>query len=265
MNGLQNINIELTSRCNKNCWMCGRRKQENDWPELCDWGDMPIDLVKKISVQVPKGVFIQFHNNGEPLLYPDLGKAIRYFEGNYMGLDTNAKLLMKKHDEIKSLTSVTISIIPDDPEGDEQLGIAEEYLTLKKRPSVVFRMLGEIDLARKYLIKKYCEKFDRVDKCERILHRPEGSFGYEKTVTKPEIGICLEMLHKLAIDRYGNVYPCVRFDPKKKNILGNVNALPLADIWNSLMRKLWVQYHINFRRERVPLCGECSFYGVPRG
>ena len=28
------LNIELTSRCNKNCWMCGRRKVDRDYPEI---------------------------------------------------------------------------------------------------------------------------------------------------------------------------------------------------------------------------------------
>ena len=28
MNGLSTVNIELTTRCSKSCWMCGRRKVE---------------------------------------------------------------------------------------------------------------------------------------------------------------------------------------------------------------------------------------------
>ena len=32
LNGLGNINIELTSRCDKSCWMCGRRKVEKGFP-----------------------------------------------------------------------------------------------------------------------------------------------------------------------------------------------------------------------------------------
>lgn len=41
LNGLGTINIELTSRCNKNCWMCGRRKVDREYPELAlNYGDM---------------------------------------------------------------------------------------------------------------------------------------------------------------------------------------------------------------------------------
>jgi radical SAM protein with 4Fe4S-binding SPASM domain len=272
LNGLKSVNIELTSRCNKGdgtpgsgCFMCGRRKQENDWPELCDWGDMEFDLLTKIRPQIPKGVFIQWHNNGEPLLYPHLGDAFRLFAGYYMGLDTNGKLLLERSEELKMLSSVTISVIPDDPEMGEQLKIAERYLCLDKRPLVVFRLLGEINSSRKYLIKQWTEKYDKVDYCKRTLHRPEGSFGYTKPVTKPEHGICEEMLHKLAIDRYGNVYPCVRFDPEKKNLLGNVNDCSLLEIWESIQRGVWISHHINHERDKVPLCSKCDFYGVPIG
>lgn len=265
MNGLKSINVELTSRCNKNCWMCGRRKQENDWPELCDWGDMPFKMVEKIHRQIPRGVFIQWHNNGEPLLYDRLEDVFRLFSGHYMGLDTNGKLLLERRSELKLLSSVTISVIPDDPEGEEQLEIAEQYILTDDRPLVVFRMLGEINTAKKYIIRNWSEKYDKVKVCTRILHKPEGSFGYEKPVTIPEHGICDEMLHKLSIDRYGNIYPCVRFDPEKKNLLGNIKETSLSEVWNSTQRKVWIKSHINNQRERVPLCATCAFYGVPRG
>ena len=47
LNGLGTINIELTSRCNKNCWMCGRRKVDREL--ALNYGDMDFDLVKHIA------------------------------------------------------------------------------------------------------------------------------------------------------------------------------------------------------------------------
>jgi 2-iminoacetate synthase ThiH len=41
LNGLFNINVELTDRCNKTCWICGRRKRERENPDLkLYYGDM---------------------------------------------------------------------------------------------------------------------------------------------------------------------------------------------------------------------------------
>ena len=78
--GLANVNVELTSRCNKNCWMCGRRKVERDYPELAlKYGDMDFRLVRKIARQLPPNVVVQLHNNGEALLYPRFGDAVKLF------------------------------------------------------------------------------------------------------------------------------------------------------------------------------------------
>lgn len=80
LDGLCNVNVELTSRCNKNCWMCGRRKVERDYPELTlEYGDMDFALAEKISRQLPPNVVVQLHNNGEALLYPRFGDAVRRF------------------------------------------------------------------------------------------------------------------------------------------------------------------------------------------
>ena len=51
--GLCNVNVELTSRCNKDCWMCGRRKIDKDYPEIAmNYGDMDFDLVRTINAQI---------------------------------------------------------------------------------------------------------------------------------------------------------------------------------------------------------------------
>ena len=246
--------------------MCGRRKIEKQYPELADWGDMPLDMVYKIAKQIPRGVFIQLHNSGEPLMYPHLEDAFRVLLKHYKGLNTNGKLLMEKEYAIRThLDTITVSVIPDDPDGLDQLEIVERFLEFNIRPVVVFRMLGDIDPYRTAIIKDMAEDFHKAVICHRILHAPEGSHDYEKPVTIPEIGVCLEMLHKLAIDRFGNVYPCVRFDPEKKNLLGNVNDHSLDSIWNGPVRRKWVRDHIEGLRDEVPLCQSCHFWGVPRG
>ena len=78
MIGLGYVNIELTSICNKNCWMCGRRKIDKDFPEIAmNYGHMDFEIVKDIAFQLPKGIVVQFHNNGEPFVYPRLRDALK--------------------------------------------------------------------------------------------------------------------------------------------------------------------------------------------
>lgn len=241
--------------------MCGRRKIEKEYPDLADWGDMPLETVIKIADQVRPGTFVQFHWNGEPLLYPHINIVLQYFRHCYTGLDTNGKLLLDW--TLYNLDTITISVIPDDPEGEEQLAIAEQFLHRKganKPKIVVFRLLGEPKTAKKW--QKLAEKYNAII-AKRVLHDPMGSFNYEKPVTIPEAGVCLEVLHKLAIDRYGDVYPCVRFNPHKYNLLGNVNDMELWRCWEGMKRAEILNNHITGNRDLLTLCGQCDFWGIP--
>ena len=112
LNGLGTINIELTSRCNKNCWMCGRRKVDREYPELAlNYGDMDFDLVKHIAGQIPAGIVVQFHRDGDALMYPRFGEAVSLFPNNIRNIVTNGKLLVEKADEIiGNLETLSVSI-----------------------------------------------------------------------------------------------------------------------------------------------------------
>lgn len=260
-NGLYCVHLELTSRCNKNCWMCGRRKIDREYPEIAmNYGDMDFELVKSISEQLPEGIVVQFHNNGEPLLYPRFGDAVRLFKNQIKCVDTNAKLIVEKADEIiDNLDTITISVIENDPEGDEQYELVKKFLEIKgeRKPSVIFRCLGNVDLERWKTLKGII--------ATRVLHHPLGSFKYQKRPTIPEIGICLEILNHMAISRTGEVSICVRFDPKRLGVIGDATKSPLVDIWNSEKRREWIRCHVEGRRDKVPLCSYCDFWGVPTG
>ena len=258
---LTTVNIELTSRCNKNCWMCGRRKVDRDYPNIAmTYGDMEFDLVKEIAGQLPGGIVVQFHNNGEPLLYPQFGDAIRLFDRQIKCMDTNGKLVLDRSDEIiGSLDTLTISTFEDDEEADEQYRLIREFLSVKgnRKPNVIIRCLGNVDLV------KYEELGCTI--ATRVLHSPMGSFAYRKKPTVPEIGICLDLLNHMVIRRDGKVSICVRFDPHELGIVGDCMTNRLSDIWNGPTRRQWLEHHIEGRRDKVPLCSYCDFWGVPTG
>lgn len=260
-NGLTTVNIELSSRCNKSCWMCGRRKIDREYPEIAmNYGDMDFRLVEKMAKQLPEGIVVQLHNNGESLLYPRFGEAAKLFQKQIRCLDTNGKLIAKKANEIiDNLETLTISVFERDPERDEQYRLVKEFLKIRgnRKPLMIYRCLGKVDFSR-------YQKLDGII-ATRALHDPLGSFKYEKNPTKPEIGICLEILNHMCIDRFGKVSTCVRFDPLRLGVIGDANKTPLVDIWNSSKRKKWLKYHIEGKRNKVPLCSYCEFWGVPTG
>ena len=241
--------------------MCGRRKLEREHPELCDWGDMPYEMVEEVRRQTPSGIIIQFHNNGEPLLYPELGKVLNLFKDNIRCFNTNGKLLLDKSDEIiGNCETLTISVIQDDEEAYEQYRLVSSFIGRKgiRKPLVIFRLLGKVDNG---------ERWERLPGiiAKRVLHDPDGSRNYERRVTIPETGICLDLLTHLAISRKGDVSVCVRFDPEGHGILGNIKDFTLEQIWNGSRRKHFIQTHLDGHRDFLHLCSRCDYFGIPRG
>ena len=265
MNGLSTINIELTSRCNKGdgtlgsgCFMCGRRKLEREHPEMCNWGDMPIAMFQKIAKQIPSRTVVQLHNNGEPLLYPNLYDVIDALKrkGCFVSLNTNGKLLWEKREDVCWLDTLVVSVIERDPEGEEQLEVLRRYNTwYGHKPRVILRFLGDVDQS----------KYGGIEALHvsRMLHSPDGSRGYQKPVTIPEIGVCLDLLTHLAVDRYGNVSMCVRFDPEGELRIGNIADMTLHQAWDSEKRDMYIANHTRGERWLCPGCDKCEYWGVP--
>jgi len=241
--------------------MCGRRKVENDYPTLVlEYGDIDFELLKKIAKEIPPNIVVQLHSNGEALLYPRFGEAVKLFCKQITNVVTNGKLLVEKAGEIiDNLDTIAVSVIENDPEADEQYEIIEEFLRIKanRPPYTILRFNGDVD-QRRY------EKFGLAI-ATRLIHSPMGSFNYKRNPTIPEIGICLDFLHHLAINSNGEVSICVRFDPKRVGVIGDIKHQSLSDIWNSPTRMEWLKYHKQGRRDKIPLCGYCHFWGVPTG
>ena len=254
------INVELTSRCTlKSCWMCGRRERERELGDQ-DYGDMDLNLVCEIARQVPPGILIMFHNNGEPLEYRGFGPAVRMFGDCVTHITTNGKLLLKKaSDVIDNLDTLAVSIFEGDDEQDDQYEILKEFLRIKgtRKPHVIARLIGDVDDV------PYKEALG-LQVARRALHKPKGSVGYTKQPVVPEAGFCWDIFTRLSIDRHGNVSPCVRFDPKKQLVLGNIKEKSLAELWNCTKRKDMLKFHIEGRRAELDFCGKkCEYYGVP--
>jgi MoaA/NifB/PqqE/SkfB family radical SAM enzyme len=260
LQGLSNINIELTSRCNKACWMCGRRKVDRDYPELVlEYGDMDFALLQRIVPQIPPGIVVQFHRDGDALLYPQFGEAVSLFRNNVRNVVTNGKLLVAKSSEIiGNLETLSISIFENDTEAEQQLEVIKEFLVIKgsTKPYVTLRLIGEVD-------QKPYEQFG-LRFVRRVLHSPMGSFNYVKRQPAiPEIGICWDFLQHPCISCKGDLSICVRFDPEHKAVLGNLRDHSLEELWNGGKRYEWLAHHLAGNRERVPLCASCEYWGIP--
>jgi len=262
-NGLAQINVEFSSRCSKSCWHCGRRERDR-LVGATNYGDMDFDLMKMIAAQVPAGIVIATHNNGESMLHPRFGEGVALFGERdcFVYTVTNGKHLMEKfHEIVDNLDAVSVSIVEDDDasEAREQFNIIREFIAKKNggKPFVTLRFVGKITDEEKYLALG-------LPIVRRTLHQPKGSVGYRKAAVIPECGVCWDFMTRLAIDRLGNVSPCVRFDPDGELRLGNLYDMRLDECWNGRKRAVMRILHAAGRRRDIPYCGDkCEFWGVP--
>ncbi len=257
-NSLCGVHVELSSRCNKSCWMCGRRKVEKNTPGV-KYGDMDFELAEKIAKELPSDIVIQFHKDGESMLYPRLGEAIKLFNRQITSLTTNGKLLVKKADEIIGvLDTLSVSVVEKDDEVEEQYEIIKKFLEMKgdKKPFTNAKLVGKVN----------SERYEKLGLLivRRALHDPMGSFKYQKNNPAiPEIGICWALLKYIVISREGKVSICARFDPQGMGVIGDTNRQSLDEIWNNPVRKAIIELHKAGKRNEVPLCQKCEFWGVP--
>ena len=265
LNGLANVNIELTSRCNKDCWMCGRRQRDRERGDQ-EYGDMPMALVESIAKQIPGGISVQLHNNGEPLLYPGFGLVLYYFEKHITNIVTNGKLLTEIKFQlvgngiIPPLDTMSVSVFEGDPEQGEQLAILKEFLQYKgdRKPYTTARLIGKVDPAPYEALGLQIVK--------RTLHKPQGSVFYRREAVIPEVGYCWDLFTRIAIDRWGLVSVCVRYDPDGELVIGDLAEESLEDIWNGYKRKQLLEKHIAGKRNELPYCGKkCHYWGIPIG
>jgi len=241
--------------------MCGHQN-DKIFPNL-QRGFIDFALLEKIRAQLESGPILQLHRDGDPLAYPRLRDALELFSGFIISVVTHGEALVKRaEDVIDRCTTITVSVIPNDPDGDEQLDVLCEFLRLKgeRKPNVNVKIVGEMDAGRLTALVGLGVPIIR-----RSLHQPSGDFKYRQSKPPiPEVGICLDFLSHPSVDRRGRLYACNRLDVNNYGYLGDLATQTLDSLWNGEKRKTMMAHHINGRRDLAnPLCAKCEYWGLP--
>ena len=261
LSGLSQINIELTQACDRRtlCIFCGHQDPAIHFAAA--YKPMPFELLEKIAVQIPVGVVVQFHRDGEPTAYRRLKDALSLFANHITSIVTHGENLVKRADDIiGNCASLTVSMFKGDPDGQLQTDVLKEFLFMKReqRPIVNIKVVGELPIDRDVYSLG-------VPVIRRVLHNPDGNYHYaQRDPTVPEHGICLDFLSHPSVDWQGRLFVCNRLDAEDKGLLGDLKEHSLDDLWNSPKRLEWLEAHKRGRRDQAsPLCKDCLFYGVP--
>lgn len=263
LHGLTQINLELTSRCDKHtlCAFCGHQDPEI-YPTI-RFGDMRIDLVERLAAALPPGIVVQFHRDGDPLAFPLIAEVLPLFSRQIRSLVTHGERLGDPRglSIIGLCESVTVSIFRGDPDRDRQLTALKTFLDAKGEslPRVYLKVVGDMTDDE---LTPYLEL--HVPLMRRLIHVPTGNDKYAHHLpTMPEHGICLDLLHHPSISWDGRVYLCNRLDTADRGMIGSLTTHTLDELWNGPLRAAAIQHHLNGRRDLVPPCVGCTYYGVP--
>ncbi len=261
LSGLAVLNIELSSRCDKThlCPMCGHQDQAIN---PIQYGEIDYGLLETIRRQLTPGVTISFHRDGEPTAYARLRDALSLFGGFTLSLVTHGGNLSRvAEDLIGRCTTVTISVFRGDRDRIEQLAAVREFLRVKgaSAPQVQIKIVGDMSPEE---LAPYEALGVRI--IRRLIHVPISNAKYaHRTPTVPEVGICLDALHRPTIDWRGRMYLCNRLDPNESLFIGDANIRSLEEIWNGDTRMTMLDAHKRGRRDLAnPLCAKCEYWGV---
>ena len=225
---------------------------------------MDFMLFQRIITQIPYGIVVQLHRDGESTAYPALESALVALNCmNFItSIVTHGENLVKKANEIiGNCTSLTVSAFNGDPDGPMQVDILREFLLLKgdKSPMVNIKIVGFMPPERERIYASLGVPIIR-----RLLHVPDGNYKYSRRdPTVPEHGICTDFLSHPSIDWRGKLYVCNRLDTANLGLLGDLIVSTLDELWNGPKRMEWLKAHKIGRRDLAsPLCHNCKFYGI---
>lgn len=256
---ISQLNVELTSRCTKKttCFMCGHQDRKTN-PNL-QFGDMDFSLVESIERQIDAGVIVSLHRDGDSVDYPRLGDALRVFKKHPISLVTHGERLGEKAEEIiGACTTVTVSVIPNDPDRLLQIQSIAKFLALKgdKGPMVQLKCVGNVDDIDAY-------RWLRLPIIGRSLHKKQVNQNYQSEPPVPEIRVCLDMLFRPTVDWRGRVFACNRLDPNDAGLIGDLTQDTLQNVLNGPVRARMIKAHLSGHRELAnALCASCRFWGI---
>lgn len=261
LSGLSQLNIELSSRCDKEtiCGVCGHQDRKTN-PNL-KFGDMDFALLERIYQQVPSAIIISLHRDGDPLVYPKLREALYLMRDSLTSIVTHGETLAARADDIiDSCTTVTVSVIPNDKDREIQLESIRGFLAKKGalRPQVQLKFVGIIKEAEEY-------EALGIPIINRALHSKKGNWNYARVEPPvPEIRVCLDFLGRPTVDWRGRVFVCNRLDTSDAGLIGDLNTQSLDEIWNGPKRMAMLKAHMAGRRDLAnKLCASCEYWGIP--
>ncbi|MBL7196734.1 MAG: SPASM domain-containing protein [Candidatus Omnitrophica bacterium] len=267
------IDIEVSSKCQLQCPMCGQRRMDSEMK-----GDMDFALYKKIIDEcTTRHVYsVKLSWRGEPLLNPDLFEMIKYAKEkgikDVMFL-TNVERF--DDDKIQELIESEVDWISCSVDGryeiyerirypakfEDTVGKIKKIVEMrrklnKRKPLVRIQTIFSAIKSNPAEYKNFWEPI--VDKINFIADQVRQKD--EKNFPRDPDYVCQSPWQRMCIDFKGRVPQC-HADYLEKNILGNVRKQSLYEIWHGEPFKRVRALQKSKQALELAPCRECSDRG----
>jgi radical SAM protein with 4Fe4S-binding SPASM domain len=289
------INIEFISYCNLRCSFCSL---DHDKPKVKITSELLSKFLNDITSdkRFRKVEVIHLHNAGETLLHPEIGELLGIIK-KYKDIVTKkgsrfptvhlltngTPLNQKKTFDILDSQAVDVmefSMDGGSPERFEEMRIRAKWDQFygnikffceenkKRGHKIRTNIISVIDpknpLKTDWMHNQFVEVLNMVDSYElRHPHTWAGEVNIDgdssNSKNKPHKIGCSLLMHQLVLLPNGDVSVCC-VDLNSKGVVGNINNDNLFDIYNSKLRRRWLELMFKRQKSEIDLCKNCDTF-----
>ena len=296
------INFELWNECNAQCTFCRSEGGEiydlnpkNIEKPPIEKGRMPVEIFNEVIEQSKNHISLAVpYVNGEPLMYPDLYKAIKFASDRKVAtlISTNGELLTEKNikkllDSSLDFLKIAISGISQDVFKIQHRGCNIE--TIKKnmrnlarlRDEGGYKILVMLDyIYYEYNAHEYSEALQLGRELDFIVSRRPGNLHKlaeehpklakkekpQDDITKlPIKDLCDWPWKVMTVNWDGSIYPCcdyVVWGDQEADAVFQIGKSQIDKIWNGTTKINNRLVHLKDGRAGYEICSQCTRTGT---
>ncbi len=271
------VDLFAVDICNLKCPMCPRQDH------IPGKGYMDVELVKRVIDEATAFGLCAFNFGGlgEPTLYPDLFKVIKYAkEKGVVDVNMHTNGTRLEHDFncqlIESgLDRLTISLNSANKEVYEKIMVGAKFEKVYAAVEDLLKQRNEHPTTRLHIKANFIEMYEDdpeeknrflsywSDKVNRIavlryLDCRDGEEGvfHKKNYVQDNDFCCAELWRRLAIWSDGAATICFR-DIKKRVVVGNIHDQSITEIWTGEKLQQIRDAHRKGDFKKCNLCADC--------
>ena len=286
------INFELWNECNANCVFCRSANGEiyDQNPKApgrsIAKGRMPWQVYAEIIDQVKDYLLMAIlYINGEPLLYKDIDRAIKYASDKRIATMISTNGILLNESNIKKLLGSGLDFLKVAISGfsQETYGIEVRRGEIEKIKDNL-RLLARLNEAGRHGLLvmldfiHYTYNAHEIETVRQFCQENGFVFNLRPGITTGLKGVepvqppkkntdklCDWPWKVLSINWNGDIFPCCNYvlwsevRPYARFELGRTRV---AEVWNGSSARAYRAVHIEQGRKGIPICADCTVEGV---